>query len=552
MHPGEAPGRWSRLLAATGLDDVRIEPKGRVQVGAALELVQAVRSTRSRPSRFVTGRPVDGTLAPIDNAPLDSRPGELPVQRLGYSLQPASGEVWIEDDGLATAFGVFGAPGSGKTHLLLHLLRQVLAYPEENVRRQEEKFGALILDPKSEQIGNVVAMAERLGREDDLEVINFRVLEELSTWVNILDCGLDPFELGQELVHAAMSAGVGASEPYWFGAWKNLFSAATYLLRSYSEEVLTLRLLADAVLGGEETGMPAGPAREYPIQRLARETKRKLDRLPAEQRNDTRVAIERVEAFYRQEDRSTSTVNQLIEQGYGLFRLSAYRRLSHRELTTATAPRSNLYDDIINNGKIVLVSMPEHEPAIANLVCTLVKCLFQRTVLGRHDRVRAKMGLHNFRRPLLLFCDEYPSVATELPGQNMGDAYFFSQARQFGCMALIAAQSVHNLEASKMEKSWKAVLANLAAKLFLRLGDHDTAKEASELAGKSDWYVSSIGTSHEARGTGWSRQQELRERESLPTEILTQVLTKGQAVIIGSLDGSRTVNTWFVQVPREP
>jgi type IV secretory pathway TraG/TraD family ATPase VirD4 len=186
---------------------------------------------------------------------------------------------------------------------------------------------------------------------------------------------------------------------------------------------------------------------------------------------------------------------------------------------------------------------------MAKTICTLVKCLFQQTVLSRLARVR-EGSLRNFTRPVVLAVDEYSDVASEVPGEPMGDGYFFSLARQNGCMGLVATQSVNMLQASSLKENWKAVFSTFGAKIFMRLADNETAEEAQKQAGNSDWYLGSAGQSQQKDGLSMSRNTELRERKTLPTEVLTQVLKSGEAVIVGSLDGSVTKpSTMFLRVP---
>jgi hypothetical protein len=118
------------------------------------------------------------------------------------------------------SYGIFGAPGSGKTFLMLRLLRQILALQAEDPDR---RFGALILDPKAALIEDVREVVQAVGRSDDLVVLNAESLAAADEYVNVIDCDLDAYELARALVLAAQSAGVAASEPYWFGAWQNLF-----------------------------------------------------------------------------------------------------------------------------------------------------------------------------------------------------------------------------------------------------------------------------------------------------------------------------------------
>lgn len=519
----------------------RITVKDNVCVGQELELIQTAEHPSTVVSFFDVGRP-DG-LPAIDYTPSLARPGELPMQRLVYSLTPTNEKIYIENDGLCASYGIFGAPGSGKTHLLLYLLRQILSLQKDDL---ELKFGGLILDPKAALIDDVRMIVDMAGRNDDLIILNTDELIQHNEAVNVIHSVLDPYELGHQLVLAAQSAGVSTSDPYWILAWGNLFGAALYLL-SLGNEVVTLKRLLDTVLTQEDDGLKS----ERRIQHLARQQRLNLVNLRPEEQQDAEQAINQIENFFRQENENISTIEAIVTSAYSPFQRSRYNCYSYEESKQLANRHPTFYDQMIDEGKIVLVSLSPAEPAMAKTLCTLVKCLFQRSVLSRLERVRVGK-LKNFKRPVIIACDEYSQVASEVPGQPMGDGDFFSQSRQNGCMGLLATQSINVLQASSLKESWRSVFSNFGAKIFMRLVDNETTEEATKLAGESDWYLTSQGTSRSKDGLGSSTQKELRERKSLPTSVLTQVFQKGDAVVLGSLDGSTGKSfTRFVHVPKD-
>jgi hypothetical protein len=525
--------------------DARIKVKGHVHLGRTLRLHQADRPSLATGFHFSTGLPEDGTLSPLDRLGPVAVPGQLPVQELSWTLDEVDGDQYIEHDGLVASYGIFGAPRSGKTHLLMHLFRQLMALHADDADR---RFGGIVVDPKAALIKEVADTMEAAGRRDDLVVLNPAELVRLDAPVNVIDAGLSPDELGRVLILAAQSAGVGASEPFWFGAWKNLFTAALPVLDWVGLEVTSLASLMETVLVVEPSGEGGTPERR--IQRIARDARLRLDELDAGRRRDMTMALDQIDGFYRQEADNVATVESLMTTAYGGFRQSAWLPFSARMLKVPGQRRTTFYDQIIDDGKVVLVSIAPSEAGMAKVLCTLIKVLFQRTLLSRLERVRLG-SLRNFERPVLFLCDEYSDVASEVPGEPAGDGYFFSLCRQFGCMGLVATQSVNMLQASSLNENWKSVFSNFAAKVFMRLGDNETAEEANKLAGESDWYVTSAGTSQQKDGTGSSSNTELRERKALPTAILTEVIARRQAAVIGSLDGGDDPGLWFVRVPDE-
>ncbi len=514
----------------------RIQPKGSVHVGQERTLIQ--RSAK-RPSfaGFDGGRAVG--MTPIEYIRRTSRPGALEVERLDYSLQTTSNELAIADDGLVASYGIFGAPGCGKTHLLMYLLQQVLQIASD---QPSQKFGALILDPKSALVDDVQEMVRAAGREEDLEVLNTERLNHERKGVNVVEVGsgFDAYELGVQLVMAAQAAGAGTSDPYWMMAWGNIFGAALELLRIDKEPITLNKLLEETITFDTSESEP-----KRPIELRAERMRRELATFEsAADRQDALKAMSELENYRRMKEENAETVQSIIVSAYSNFQRSKYQCFSMPD----SSGRS-LYESIIEDGKIVLVSFSPSEPIMARTLCTLVKNLFQRSVLGRTNAFLSGR-IKNYERPLVIAADEYSQVACELQGKPLGDGDFFSQSRQHGCMGLLATQSVNMLQSSPLKENWKAVFSNFGAKVFMRAADNETAEEAVKLAGKSEHYVTGEGTSRSKDGLSTSRQKELRERDNLPSMVLTQVLAKGEGVILGSLDGMRTSPTMhLVKVP---
>ncbi|HMD35863.1 MAG TPA: type IV secretion system DNA-binding domain-containing protein [Vicinamibacterales bacterium] len=528
--------------AALG-SNAKVTVEGSVWLGHSLELRQQTAPTARTAFQFSAALPGSGPLLAVDQIDVETSPSAMPATQLGWDLASTEQKLAIVDKGLTESYMIFGASGSGKTHFLMYLLRQMLAL---NGGDPQRKMGGLILDPKAALIDDVRRMLRIAGRLDDLVVINADDLAGQPA-VNILDCSLDPVELGKVLILAAQCAGAAASDPFWFGAWANLFKGAVPLLQWRDEVRLSMASLMDAVLSVEERDDGGSPLRR--IQRIAREARAALKTLSADRRADMQIAIEAVEGFYRQEPKNVETVEMLMRDAFGDFRGSKWRCYSGLAPNAPGGAASAFYDRIIDEGKIVLLSVSNEEMVMAKVICTIVKVLFQRAVLSRLQRVR-RGELKNFERMVMLVADEYALVATELPGNPMGDGQFLSLCRQFGCMAILAAQSVNVLQSSSLKEHWKAVVSQCAAKVYMRLNDNETAEEATKLAGEYDWYLTGRGTSQQKDGAGSSTNLEMRERKALPAAILTQVLQLGQGAMVGSLDGKRTRDTVrFFQAP---
>lgn len=150
------------MTARAGFSKVVVD--GRIRLGEHIELVQG---PRPKPADVFGAA---GAGSPRDFDARAAKDGDALGDVLEFRLSDhATGDLYIEGSGLVNSFGIFGAPGSGKTNLLLHLLGQVLGNAREE---PERRYGALILDPKAALVDAVTRMADRTGRAKDLVVIN--------------------------------------------------------------------------------------------------------------------------------------------------------------------------------------------------------------------------------------------------------------------------------------------------------------------------------------------------------------------------------------------
>jgi hypothetical protein len=460
-----------------------------------------------------------------------------------YSFSEGNRQLFIEDQGLCQTYGIFGVPGCGKTYLLKHLLAQLIKL---NADKKEKKFGGLILDPKGALLGEIIELFKDAGREKDLVIINDGYMKEEGKALNILDCYLQPVDLGKAMSMAAQSAGISSKEPYWLNELGTIFGAGMELLyfqRNLRKTKPNLKNLVELLLDVVDT-KELGPDRFQPKLKIYLQAM--YDHPPEmsdQEAMQFSVSSGILERFLSN-TKDKPVLSSFIDQSYGLFRRPDYYIFSDEYLDSN---EKNIYDSTIEDGKFILVSISRRSLAISKILCTLIKTLFQQTVLTRLDR-HFSNELANYERPLLFMADEYSDVATELEGQPMGDGLFFSQMRQFGCMGLVATQSVHMLKNSSLRDAWKSIYANMAAKLFMQLGDYETAEEASKLVGESEIRAVMVDNSVSKDGTNISSRHEIKDKKDLPTRVVLQTLGRGQAVLIGSVDGKSRPSTHFLAV----
>jgi len=515
-----------------------IHVRGEVNLGneLTLERVSAVdaRSARKGPRRVApTSSPADRVRAPSYGG------GSLEYLPESHELRPGRASLALKDDGLVLQYGIVGKPGCGKTHLLMHLLRQIIAH---EARHPDRTYGGLILDPKSALIEEVREAFRRAGRKDDLVVISTAELRGTGG-VNVIDCMLSPGGLAQTLVLAARSAGLGASDPFWLQQMATAFGALLTLMKLQDRRRRpTLARLMRLATGSNESGRPA-------LDPYLKEAEISLKgRSEAEKAvSDFRTAVDELRAHAASgaasaDARTRLTVEQFMQQAFRVFGQEDYQCYSSDTPTSRT-----LYDRILEEGKVVLVSVGADEVELTSLLPALVKLIFQRTVISRFARYR-RGDLMTCERPLLFMADEYHTVATKVAGM-FGDSDFFSLAREFGALCFVATQSLQQLVVSPLEDAWKAIFDVLSAVIVMSGNDPETKKYVDELAGKK---VVTLRKRTRSISDGKETTSVADERLELPVIPVgtLQLLKQGEAIVIGKIGGQKEPATVrYVGVP---
>jgi hypothetical protein len=194
------------------------------------------------------------------------------------------------------------------------------------------------------------------------------------------------------------------------------------------DEPPTLRALMERAVGSTRGNETDGPEKLERLITRAREAlldKRKR-RIETNVEHDAWTYLENLERYAsrepgRSDPKQRSTVEQFMEQAFSIFRLSENACYS---VCPASRTRS-LYGQIIEEGKVLLVSPGPQKLTLSRTLPSLMKLIFQRTVLSRFERYQ-NQELTNKKRPILFMADEYHTVATQLEGVPFGDSEFFS------------------------------------------------------------------------------------------------------------------------------
>ena len=449
-------------------------------------------------------------------------------------LIPVEDPIEISDQGLTQGYVVFGQPGAGKTHFTKQIIAQLLSYRE---KEQDHHFGGLIIDPKGDYPQFVSRGIKQCKHRKLGPII---IHPEMKKPINILHCGLSDDTLAKIIASTCSAAAPGA-DSYFHNNLATLLSAVLNGYRTMVEvrktgTSLTLKSLFALICNTTEKEGKTIRGVEKLVGDL--EAAAKLKSCNAKQRNQLTQAVNSLKAFLTEEKGYVS--EQLFRQAF-----ETCAKLDYLSAVWKTdAP--NFYDDIINNGRVVLVSLPPSE-SYAKVVFTLMKNIFQKVVLDRFSRYHDPKAngkskpdyatISNAVRPVFLICDEYHLSASDAPQHNIGDSTFLSLARAFGCFSLCATQSLEQLKHSGIGERWEAVMGLFRAKFFFTLGDIATAEYAENIAGKHESIITGSNRSESMGGTTWSNTEEIRDLHQLPRFMLLQQVTRGQTAIVGSLDG---------------
>lgn len=447
----------------------------------------SVRNRRSYPLR----RPMD----PLDLDPNFKKKKDLKkAQGDGIFIignDTVTGEaVWINNDDARTHMLVFGSTGSGKTRFLLSLFYQALLMGS----------GVMYVDGKGDTtvFGLVFSLVRRLGREDDLLLINYLTGSKnpmaksdgsrLSNTTNPFAYG--PAEQLRSLIVSLMRDGGG--DDMWKGRASALLMAVLHVL-CYLRDT-------------GEINMDIGKIREYlPLDRVLDLTQR--DDLPEYAINQLRKYLSDLPG-YSDEDALSGSLNPKCYEQHGYLTMQLTEVMSDLSSTYAhifNAPLGEIdYKDLVYNRRILFVMLPalEKDPdslsglgklVVAGVRSALAPALGEK-VEGSHEEVMDAKPT-NSNVPFLLILDEYGYYSVK------GFSVVAAQARSLGVAVIFAGQDLPSFKKGGEDEA-KSVIANTNVKVFMKLEDSgETLQLATERGGESE-VVRTAG--HEVKGEMFS------------------------------------------------
>lgn len=385
-----------------------------------------------------------------------------PVQVADAHEFVAGGLLWSWEE-LTKNAAVFGGTGSGKTVCVLNALLDGLLSSSSAAHLPAS---GLILDPKGDFRDKIEVLMTRLGREDDLLILDPEDPVRSVRWNPFENGGTpaDDFESAGQLVAVMESLGTKAGEDsFWIDS-----------SRKFAQHALTLLRLAN-------NGEPPSFYGIYELSSTFEAVKESASTIMA--RNQVLVDFDCEEAlkYFANEwmtlpDKTRSSIQAQLGNLLNPFTLNPYREFFAGRSTTTIG-------EILDEGRVLYVNVPEaRRPVMSRVICTMVKQEFYRQV---RLRVRKERGS-------FLLCDEFQKFFTSAVGQ--GDADFFDISRDSFHVNVIGTQNLSGLQAVAQKKETvDKMLGVILTKIFLRNTDRATNEFAAKQVGEDLLGVVGLG-----------------------------------------------------------
>ncbi len=373
---------------------------------------------------------------------------------------------------------ITGDTGSGKTTSGVNQLAH-------QVFQNEPTWGGLCIDEKGVYWETLAAMARHYGREHDLIHLQIRADDTDATWApphrfNLTGDRSIPFmTYAKFIVDTATSLGQSGDKGFFKSQAQTHIAHALEMLFELSRPVTLLgafEILSDRDLLEEEM--------------------ENLDRLLETPR---RVAIHAhfANRLLTQPDEQLGGVRETIGNYLQNF-------LTPEVAEVFCASKSTFDFGAIDQGKIILTTMPQKFQTERRYVNTFLKLLFYNHALRRFDKSKGERDQDNL---IILWADEAQRFMTASE-DSTSDYNCVDVIREAGATIVAAAQSTTSLVPPLGNDKSKVLTLNLRNRLIFRAADEADAVQAADFIGKKRVIKRSWGFSAGRRNVNYSETEE--------------------------------------------
>ena len=443
----------------------------------------------------------------------DPRNRKARVARLG-------GLTWKRNQ-FCRGWLITGDTGSGKTSSGINQLAH-------QVFQNEPKWGGLCIDEKGVYWETLAAMARHYCREHDLIHLQIRADDTDATWTpphrfNLTGDRSIPFmTYAKFIVDTATSLGQSGDKGFFKSQAQTHIAHALEMLFELRRPVTlsgAFDLLSDRDLLEEEI--------------------ENLDRLLETPR---RVAIHAhfANRLLTQPDEQLGGVRETIGNYLQNF-------LTPEVVEVFCASKSTFDFGAIDQGKIILTTMPQKFQTERRYVNTFLKLLFYNHALRRFDKSKGERDQDNL---IILWADEAQRFMTASE-DGTSDYNCVDVIREAGATIVAAAQSTTSLVPTLGNDKSKVLTLNLRNRLIFRAADEADAVQAADFIGKKRVVKRSWGFNAGKRNVNYSETEEhrikahklrnLRDHEC----VLVHCERGFRRVMLPPLEPDGTVSGWY-------
>jgi hypothetical protein len=416
---------------------------------------------------------------------------------------------------------ITGDTGSGKTSSGINQLAH-------QVFQNEPTWGGLCIDEKGVYWETLAAMARRYGREHDLIHLQIRANDTDAQWTppnrfNLTGDRSIPFtSYAKFIVDTATSLGQGGDKGFFKSQAQTHIAHALEMLFELSRPVTLLaafELLSDR------------------------------ERLEEEMENlETLLETPRRAAVYAHF--ANRFLNQPEEQ-HGGVRETIGNYLQYfltPEVAEVFCTEESTFDfATIDQGKIILTTMPQKFQTERRYVNTLLKLLYYNHALRRFDKAKAERAKNSL---LILWADEAQRFMTASE-DGTSDYNCVDVIREAGATIVAAAQSTTSFLPPLGNDKSKVLTLNLRNRLIFRAADEADAVQAADFLGKKRVVKRSWGHSAGRQTVNYSETEEhkikphklrnLRDHEC----VIVHCERGFKKAVLPPLEPDGTVSSWF-------
>lgn len=401
-------------------------------------------------------------------------------------------EIWFSNDDMRTHCLIFGSTGSGKTEALISIAFNSLA----------QGSGFIYIDGKGDNTlySKVFAMVRRMGRDDDLLLINFMTgaRDIIGAQKTRLSNTMNPFAngsssmLSQLIISLMDSGGGGGDGDMWKGRAMGFVESLMKVLTVMRDEghiLLDANTIRNYFILEKLEQIVVD--RRFPLNE--RESV-PLDGLPS-------VVLDPIDNYILNlpgynKAKKGNQAGEVREQ-HGFITMQLTRAFGSLADTYGHIIRTNLAEvdlkDVVLNRRIMVVLLPALEKSpeeLANLGKVIIASLKAMMAAGLGDEVEGEYRDVILRKPTnsptpyVCIMDEYGYYAVP------GFAVVPAQARSLGFSAIFAGQDLPAFQKASKEEA-ASIGANTNIKICMKMEDPtDTWEFFNKTAGET--YATSV------------------------------------------------------------